>query len=57
MTALATALLAGSAAAQDAPATNNQRHTMASKLQVTSTLKDEKSKRNYALGVSLGDGL
>ncbi len=57
MMALAMALLAGSAAAQDAPATNKQKHATAPKQQVTSTLKDEKSKRNYALGVSLGDSL
>ena len=57
MMALGMALLAGSAAAQDAPAINNQKDATAPKQQVTSRLNDEKSKRNYALGVSLGESL
>ncbi len=57
MVALGMALLAGSAAAQDAPTINNQKDASAPKQQTTSRLNDEKSKRNYALGVSLAESL
>jgi len=44
------------AAAQGVSATNNQKDAAAPKQEVTSTL-DEKSKRNYAMGVSIGESL
>ncbi|PYT67847.1 MAG: hypothetical protein DMG39_22880 [Acidobacteria bacterium] len=50
-------LLARVAAAQDAPATNNQKDAAAPKQEVTSSMLDEKSKRKYAMGVSIGESL
>jgi FKBP-type peptidyl-prolyl cis-trans isomerase len=55
--ALASALPVRVAAAQESPAIKSQKKATAPKQQVTSTLNDENSKRNYAVGVSIGDSL
>ena len=54
---LTIALFVRVACAQDAPAINNKKQATAPKRQVISGLNNEKSERNYALGVSLGDSL
>ncbi len=55
--ALASALPVRVAAAQESPAIKSQKNATAPKQQVTSALNDEKSKRNYAVGVRIGESL
>src|SRR5260370_26106072 len=57
ITVLTFVLLARVAAAKETPESKEQKSAAAPKREVSSSKLDEKSKRNYAMGVSIGESL